>query len=72
MSIIRQNLHNAIDILDENDVGALYAIISKMLAAYDPDYIYATPEEEARIQQGREDIKNGDFITLEDYLNTPR
>jgi len=69
MSILRQNLHSIIDILDEGDISALYTIIKKMSISYDPEYIYATPEEEARIQQGKDDIKNGDFINLEDYMN---
>jgi len=68
MSILRENLHSIIDILDEDDVSALYSIVKKMSVFYDPDYIYATPEEEERIRQGRADIQNGDYITLEDYL----
>lgn len=60
---LKKSIHEKIDNLNDTD---LLEIVNQLIR--EDDVIYQIPQEHlADIQKGAQDIKNGDFITLDDF-----
>ncbi|GHV33507.1 hypothetical protein FACS18949_07640 [Clostridia bacterium] len=68
MSPVKERLISSIGLIDDETAVALYSIVEKILVSLDDDYTFVTRSEEASIRQGREEISNGKFVTLESII----
>lgn len=55
-----------LDILPDEDVAMVNALIEKLVIAWDPDFTKVTARERALLEKGESEIKNGDYISEED------
>ena len=62
---VRENLHQLVDALPEE---RLDDVLDYLNLIEDDDTL--TPEEEAAIEEGLEDVRQGRTITLEEYKRT--
>ena len=53
-------------------LGKYLRLMRELGKKFDDGYSWAdaplTPEEEEALRQGREDVKNGDYLTLEEFM----
>lgn len=56
-----------LDILPDEDVSMVNALIKKLIIAWDPDFTKVTEKERALLEKSDSEIKNGDFISEEDF-----
>lgn len=68
MSPIKDKLLSSIDLLNEDDARLAYELVQRMLIPLDADYTLVTIDEEERIQKGLQELKRGDYITLDDFI----
>lgn len=62
---VRENLHQLVDTLPED---RLEDVLDYLRLIEDDDTL--TPEEQAAVEEGLEDIRQGRTITLEEYKQT--
>ncbi|MCQ2497278.1 MAG: hypothetical protein MJ131_11890 [Lachnospiraceae bacterium] len=56
-----------LDILPDEDVSMVNALIKKLIIAWDPDFTKVTEKEKVLLEKSDSEIKNGDFISEEDF-----
>jgi len=61
-----EELHQLIDLLDEETAENIAKIIKKLVKAYDDTLL--TPEEIKRMEEGEAQIARGEYVTLDDYV----
>lgn len=61
----RDDLHHLVDELPEAYLGQARDLLQGLRDSEDAEVL--TPEELARIEAGREAIRRGDYITMEEY-----
>lgn len=64
MAKAREELHKAIDLLDEEIVDSVLKIVKNLVKT---DDTLLTPDEIIRMKEGEAQIARGEFKTLEDY-----
>ena len=62
----RESVHQLVDVLPEDRLGDVLDFLADL---QDTD-VSLTPETEAAIEEGLEDIRNGRTITLQEYRRT--
>jgi hypothetical protein len=68
MRSVRNDLYNAINLLNENDLSLIYEITQRILLTYDSDYTYVTPAENRRIQVGLNELENNNYMSFNDFM----
>ena len=63
MAINRQHLHMLVNMIEESDFTTLYNVMIKFIPEDDP-----TLDEIEAIQNGREEYKKGEFVSLDSIL----
>lgn len=67
MSIARQELHRVVDMLNDDDTETFLKLIKRIVYLEDMEDNEPLSEEELEgIRLSREDIKNGDYIYLDE------
>ncbi len=61
----REELHRLVDELPETELDAARSLLDDLRNGMDDDTL--TPEELAEIERGREAIRRGEYITMEEY-----
>ena len=56
-----------LDILPDEDVSIVNALIKKMVIARDPDFTKVTARERELLEKSDLEMKNGDYISEEDF-----
>lgn len=75
MLAAKKELYDVIDLLDEEDAELLLKVARKFVVIKNDNYVEheevdkeeLTGEEIKRVELGKEQIANGEFMTLEDY-----
>lgn len=62
MSDIATRIAKMLDILPEADKELAYAMVKKLVLAWDPDFTKVTPEEAASLEQAMKEVESGDFV----------
>lgn len=62
-------LHTAelLDILPDEDVSMVNALVKKLIIAWDPNFTKLTAREREILETSDLEMKNGDFISEEDF-----
>ena len=68
MRTAKEALHSSIELLDDGAIELINGIVERLLVAVDFDYTYSTREEEELSQQGWEDLRTGNTISLDDFI----
>ncbi len=61
----REELHKMVDELPEAELEAARGLLEELRNGAEDDVV--TPEDLAEIEAGREAIRRGDYITMEEY-----
>ena len=56
-----------LDILPDEDVSIVNALIKKLVIAWDPDFTKVTARERELLEKSDFEMKSGDFISEEDF-----
>ena len=56
-----------LDILPDEDISIINALIKKLILAWDPDFTKVTPRERELLEKADAEMKNGDFISEKDF-----
>lgn len=56
-----------LDILPDEDFSIVNALIRKLVIAWDPDFTKVTARERELLEKSDFEMKNGDFISEEDF-----
>ncbi len=56
-----------LDILPDEDVSIVNALIKKLVIAWDPDFTKVTAKERELLEESDFEIKSGDFVSEEDF-----
>ena len=56
-----------LDILPDEDVSIVNAIIKKLVIAWDPDFTKVTAKERELLEESDSEMRNGDYISEEDF-----
>ena len=56
-----------LDILPDEDVSIVNALIKKLIVAWDPDFTKVTAKEKELLEKSDSEMKNGNFISEEDF-----
>ena len=56
-----------LDILPDEDVSIVNALIKKLVIAWDPDFTKVTARERELLEKSDNEMKNGDFVSEEDF-----
>lgn len=56
-----------LDILPEDDISFVNALVKKLVIAWDPDFTKVTAEERELLEKSDSEMKNGDYISEEDF-----
>ena len=56
-----------LDILPDEDVSIVNALVKKLVIAWDPDFTKVTARERELLEKSDSEMKNGDFISEEDF-----
>ena len=56
-----------LDILPDEDVSIVNALIKKLVIAWDPDFTKVTARERELLEKSNSEMKNGDFVSEEDF-----
>lgn len=62
MSIMAQNVAQMLDMLPEQDQILAFELIKKLVIAWDPDFIKATPAEMQAMKIAEQEIANGETV----------
>jgi predicted transcriptional regulator len=68
MSPAKEKLIQSLDMVDDETIDAIYAIVEKLLVIRDADYTFVTRAEDAAIQEGIAQIKRGEYVGLDDVV----
>lgn len=55
------------NILPDEDISIVNALIKKLVIAWDPDFTKVTAREKELLEKSDLEMKNGDFISEEDF-----
>lgn len=56
-----------LDILPDEDIAIVNALVKKLVIAWDPDFTKVTPRERELLEKTDSEMKNGDFISEKDF-----
>ena len=56
-----------LDILPDEDISIVNAIIKKLIIAWDPNFTKLTKEERKILEESDNEMKNGEFISEEEF-----
>jgi hypothetical protein len=56
-----------LDVLPDEDISIVSALVKKLVLAWDPNFTKVTPKERELLEKADEEIKNGDFVSEEDF-----
>lgn len=56
-----------LDILPDEDISIVNALVKKLVIAWDPDFTKVTPRERELLEKTDSEMKNGDFISEKDF-----
>ena len=56
-----------LDILPDEDISIVNALIKKLVIAWDPNFTKLTPKEREILEKSDAEIKNGDYVSEEDF-----
>lgn len=56
-----------LDILPDEDISKVNALVKKLVIAWDPDFTKVTPKERELLEKSDFEMKNGDFVSEEDF-----
>ena len=56
-----------LDILPDEDVLLVNALIKKLVVAWDPDFTKVTARERELLEKNDSEMKNGNFVSEEDF-----
>jgi len=56
-----------LDILPDEDVSIVNALIKKLVIAWDPDFTKVTARERELLEESDFEMKSGDFVSEEDF-----
>lgn len=56
-----------LDILPDEDISIVNALIKKLVIAWDPDFTKVTAKEKELLEKSDLEMQNGDFISEEDF-----
>ena len=56
-----------LDILPDEDVSIVNALIKKLVIAWDPDFTKVTARERELLEKSDFKMKSGDFVSEEDF-----
>ena len=68
MAPIAQQVAQMVEMLPEDDQILAFAMVRKLVLAWDPDYTKATPEEDAAMKQAIKELTAGDYV-LDSEIN---
>ncbi len=68
MAPIAQQVAHMVEMLPEEDQALAFAMVQKLVLAWDPDCTKATPEEDAAMDQAVKELAAGDYI-LDNEIN---
>lgn len=58
-----------LDILPDEDISIVNALIKKLILAWDPDYTKVTSKEKELLDKNDVEMKNGEFVSEDDVWN---
>ena len=56
-----------LDILPDEDVSIVNALIKKLIIGWDPEFTKVTARERELLEKSDSEMKNGDYISEEDF-----
>lgn len=56
-----------LDILPDEDVSIVNALIKKLVIAWDPDFTKVTARERELLEKSDSEMKSGDFVSEEEF-----
>lgn len=56
-----------LDILPDEDISMVNALVKKLVKAWDPDFTKLTPKERELVETSDAEMKNGNFVSEEDF-----
>lgn len=56
-----------LDILPDEDISMVSSLVKKLVLAWDPNFTKVTPNERELLEKSDVEMKNGDYITEEDF-----
>lgn len=56
-----------LDILPDEDISIVNALVKKLVIAWDPDFTKVTPRERELLEKTDSEMKNSDFISEKDF-----
>lgn len=56
-----------LDILPDEDISIVNALVKKLVIAWDPDFTKLTSREKELLEKTDFEMKNGDFISERDF-----
>ncbi|SEF38694.1 hypothetical protein [Lachnospira multipara] len=56
-----------LDVLPDEDILLVNALIKKLVIAWDPDFTKVTARERELLEKSDSEMKNGDFVSEEDF-----
>lgn len=56
-----------LDILPDEDISIVNALIKKLVIAWDPDFTKVTARERELLEKSDLEMKSGDFVSEEDF-----
>lgn len=59
-----QQIAVLVDMLPESDQMLAYALVKKLVLAWDPDFTKVTPQEAQALAEAEERFKNGEYVTM--------
>ena len=59
-------ISDMVSYLPENEQTLVFEFVKRIVLAWDPDFTKLTPEEEKELNEAREQIKNGEYYSLDD------
>lgn len=68
MAPIAQQVAHMVEMLPEEDQALAFAMVRKLVLAWDPEYTKATPEEDAAMDQAVKELAAGDYV-LDSEIN---
>lgn len=59
-------ISDMVSYLPENEQTLVFEFVKRIVLAWDPDFTKLTPQEEKELNEAREQIKNGEYYSLDD------
>ncbi len=56
-----------LDILPDEDISIVNALIKRLVIAWDPNFTKLTPKEREILEKSDAEMKDGDYVTEEDF-----